>query len=219
MRKAVTLIELIFSIVIIALTFTVIPKIIVATTKSSIQSRKEDAMMNAIALIKIATFVAWDENNTKSDTILKTVHNVYECNQVTTQRVGGFDGSRNCNDDNNYTSSSLGKDELNETIDDVDDFIGKVNSYFLSYCDNDFVDDYIMEVNVTYVNDPELSSSNVKLNKVQTDISNSKYLTVKVRYNPDGTKANVEKGNGCIANFYYHTFNLGYVELNGEPWH
>jgi len=69
-RDGFTLIELIFSMVIIAIAFTVFPKILQLATKVSVQNLKEEAMYNAVAYIGLIKSTAWDENNTISDNIL-----------------------------------------------------------------------------------------------------------------------------------------------------
>ena len=50
-KNAFTLVELIFSIVIIAIVFTVVPKLMFATTKTMEVSIKEDGLFAAIALM------------------------------------------------------------------------------------------------------------------------------------------------------------------------
>ena len=51
MRKSLTLIELIFTVVIISVVFTVIPKIIYVSNKSLEFSKKEDAIFNLMSKI------------------------------------------------------------------------------------------------------------------------------------------------------------------------
>ncbi|SFP52823.1 type II secretion system protein [Hydrogenimonas thermophila] len=223
MRQAVTLIELILTIVIIALTFTVVPKIIQVTAKSSEQGRKEDAMFNAIALINIAAYTAWDESNTLYDDILQTgQNNSYECNSTTHYRIGGFYGGRKC--ENDVSASNLDIDEVNEIFDDIDDFNSfDINSSYIAYCNSNELEDYVLDVNVSYVNDPKVTNiEDIRLyddRNATNSPTNTKYLTVKVRYNPSGAKGNIGKGSGCIASFYYHSFNLGYVQINRLEWH
>jgi len=71
-REGFTLIELIFSMVIIALVFTVIPKIIYAFNKSDTFSVREDALFNGVSLTNMISRLPWDENNTEHNDILLT---------------------------------------------------------------------------------------------------------------------------------------------------
>ena len=81
MKKALTLIELIFTIVIIALVFTVIPKIIYVSNKSLEFSKKEDAIFNMMAKMMDVSLKEYDENNTEYDDILLTgSNNTLDCN-------------------------------------------------------------------------------------------------------------------------------------------
>jgi len=60
MKKAFTLVELIFTIVIMAGVFAVIPKILNMTNKSDSIALKQDALLQAVSLTNIASFLAWD---------------------------------------------------------------------------------------------------------------------------------------------------------------
>ena len=123
MRKGLTLIELIFSMVIIAIVFTVIPKMIFASNKAIALSIKEDGMYEAISLIGSISKLPWDENTTQSGgKILHTTTN--DCDSATGYRIGGFVGSRNCIDSDYNVSTTLGTDANDNTYkDDVDDYI------------------------------------------------------------------------------------------------
>ncbi len=132
MRKGLTLIEMIFSMVIIAVVFTVVPKIIFASNKALQVSMKEDALFNAYALMGSITKLAWDENTLIDGKILDTSANT--CNDY---RLGGFLASRNCID-SDLGVSSLGSD--GGDYDDIDDYngyleavaVGSKNRYNLS---------------------------------------------------------------------------------------
>jgi len=118
MRKGLTLIELIFSMVIIAIVFTVVPKLIFVSNKSMELSVKEDGMYEAISLLGSISRLPWDENTIKSGgKILHTANN--DCNKSTGYRVGGFVGSRNCID-SNYNITDPFVDENDS--DDIDDY-------------------------------------------------------------------------------------------------
>jgi len=118
MRHGLTLIEMIFSMIIIATVFTVVPKIIFSSNKAIALSMKEDALFNAYALMGSISKLAWDENTLVDGKNLNTADNT--CSDY---RIGGFLGSRNCIDSSLY-ASSIGSD--GGDYDDVDDYDGYV---------------------------------------------------------------------------------------------
>ena len=132
MKKSFTLIELIFTIVIIAFIFTTIPKIIYATNEGFKFTLKEDGIFNMMTKIMDISFKDWDENDTNSTDILLAQHqNVLECNSSANPpiRIGGFysgdEYSRICKNDLNMSHIGPDTDEDSEAdYDDVDDFNG-----------------------------------------------------------------------------------------------
>lgn len=110
MRRALTLIELILSMVIIGIVFTVIPKLIMSMNQSAQTTIKEEAMFNAMAQMGAIINLPWDENNTAHDQILDTNATTYKCNATSGYRIGGFIGGRHCrpaSGDLNLTASTL----------------------------------------------------------------------------------------------------------------
>ena len=148
-HKGLTLIELVFSMMIVAVVFTVVPKIIFASNKSMQLSKKEDALYNAYSLMGSILRLPWDEN-----TIASGGKILLDCNNDG-YRVGGFIGSRNCID-STYTSSTIGHDTSDNSdfndIDDYDSQIIKVNQ-----SDKNIYD---VEVSVNYANDNKLKEIN-----------------------------------------------------------
>ena len=63
MRRALTLIELLLTMVIVGLVMMVIPKIIFVTNKSFEAIVKEEALYNALALAGVVVSLPWDEAN------------------------------------------------------------------------------------------------------------------------------------------------------------
>lgn len=131
MRRGFTLVELIFSIVIIAIVFTVVPKLMFATTKTMEFSIKEDGLFSALALMGNIIRLPWDENTivTKGQIIGGSCldggpHAFY--------RVGGFIGSRNCLDYNGSSawsvSPSMGQENGATDYNDMDDYNGYISS-------------------------------------------------------------------------------------------
>ncbi|MEO1924234.1 MAG: prepilin-type N-terminal cleavage/methylation domain-containing protein, partial [Nautiliaceae bacterium] len=60
MKKALTLIELIFTIIIIGITFTVIPKIIIVSNKTLETTLKEEVVFNMMAKMIDLSFKEYD---------------------------------------------------------------------------------------------------------------------------------------------------------------
>jgi len=193
-KSAFTLIELIFSMVIIAIAFTVLPKIMQLAAKVSVQNVREEAMYNAVAYIGLIKSTAWDENNTKVDDILHVSagDGDYNCSKTTGYRIGGFDGSRNCRNDKN--SSALGSDS--NDLDDMDDF-GDINAT------NDTGSrDYDLKFSVAYVTDiAENATTNTK------EIN----VTVIVK------KKQSVLGNSLVK-MSFTAQNIGQLRINRRSW-
>lgn len=126
-KDAFTLVELIFSIVIIAIVFTVVPKLMFVTTKTMEVSVKEDGLFAGISLLSNIVRLPWDENT------IKTKGQIIgsSCSDVSTPpfyRVGGFLGSRNCLDYNGSAewnvSPVMGQENGATDYNDIDDYNG-----------------------------------------------------------------------------------------------
>ena len=219
MKKGFTLIELIFSMVIIALVFTVIPKIIYAFNKSDTFSVREDALFNGVSLINMISRLPWDENNTEHNDILKTDssnHN-FDCNATTYYRVGGFIGSRNC--ENNLSASIISNDGESDPafFNDFDDFndinitakLGSDNLYTLSSKVN-----YTSDESTVFGYDYANKSATISLDKTsdKNSSANLKILNLDVYYS--GKRGNIRK----IANFSYVSSNIGQVLIKKRSW-
>jgi len=111
MRKGFTLIEIIFTIVIMAGIFMVIPKILMIASKNERFAMKQDAYFNAISLTKIASSLAWDENSTETLGALSTTIGNIPCDSATNIRAGSFLSlnGRTCQD--TLVASSIGSEE------------------------------------------------------------------------------------------------------------
>ena len=204
MRKAFTLIELIFSMVIIAIAFSVLPKILQLAVKSSTTSLKEEAMYNAVAYVGLIKSTAWDENNTEVDDILivKSGDSAYDCNTTTGYRVGGMKGSRNCFHEKN--ASTIGSDDNDR--DDMDDFVTlTANNYNNSR-------DYNLSVEVDYVDDIALDATQYS-NTQNTDSTNTKLITVTVKTN----KKSKTLGTAFVK-IPFIAQNIGQITVKRRVW-
>ena len=208
MRKAFTLIELIFSMVIIAIAFSVLPKILLLSKKSAATSLKEEAMFNAVAYVGLIKSTAWDENNTQVDDILlvSNGNSAYDCNTTTGYRIGGMIGSRNCFNDKN--ASALGSDsDDNGNQDDMDDFITlNAENYSGSR-------DYDLNVSTSYIEDIAPDTTQYDTNKTSTTSTNTKYITVTVKANK---KAKVL--GDTFAKIPFIAQNIGQIKINRRVW-
>ncbi len=116
MKQAMTLVELIFSIIIIATLFIVIPKLLIVSNRSMQFSIKEEALFDAITLSHFLSHLPWDQKTIDTDGSILQADGV-ECNATTGYRIGGFVGSRNCIGHPNVLPSNA-----IDGCDDLDDY-------------------------------------------------------------------------------------------------
>lgn len=228
MRKALSLIELVFTIVIIALVFTVIPKIVFALNKSDAFAIKQDALFNGVTLMQMISKLNWDENSAETNDILDTQGSSnFECNATTGSgfyRVGGFVGSRNCKENEGLDTAStkiiFGQNDANDydtsdskwQFDDVDDFDN--NSTITSM--------YSLHTSVYYIDDSVIGYSgqtaSIDLNQSNSTsgASSLKRMHVDINTSYIGNKKNVASQN--IAQFDYVSSNIGKTFLNKRTW-
>jgi len=221
LKKSFSLIELIFTIVIIGFVFTTIPKIIYTTNESLKFTLKEDGIFNMMTEIINISFKDWDENDTNSTDILLAQHkNILECNSSANPsiRIGGFfsgdEYSRVCSNDLNmsYIGTDDGENDNNE-YDDIDDFNGTENNAtkngktrYIIYTKNG----YSNEWNDSNYNYDTQSFSYIFGTKMDTNTSNIKYTHV-ILYDV--------KYDRNISNAKYWSANIGKVKfIESEQW-
>lgn len=212
MRKALTMIELIISMVIIGIVFTVIPRLVIAMNQNAQTTIKEEALYNALSLMGSIVPLSWDNNNTVNSQILNVTNtNGYDCNTSTAStgtlgyRVGGFSGGRNCQPlaDGGYlfnATAALGRED--SEYNDMDDFNGyKVTTH--STCSPNLYD---LNTTVAYSGDDGAAYSN--------GTTNTKVIRVKVGYNA----AHKFYKPGCITDVSYTAYNIGNIQINKREW-
>ncbi len=205
MKKALTLIELIFTIVIIAFVFSVIPKMFQTTNKTLAFSSKEDALFNMYSQMMNIILKEYDKMNTIYDDILLSGNsNVLECSTTTGYRVGGFIGSRNCFHkvyESNIPSSPK------EPFEAIEDYNG------LNYQIFSGNKEYNLSVTVGYTDDNfNYDYSNQKLNfqfTNRSDDTKSNFKRIKVK---------VLNGNNEISSLVYYSANIGHIEIKSVKW-
>jgi hypothetical protein len=221
MRRGISLIELIFTIVIIGVVFTVIPKIVLALNKSDEFAIKQDALFNGITITQMISRLSWDENSVNNNDVLKAGSNPFlECNATTHYRIGGFIGSRNCDEFNNTKQASdsllFGLNDSNENsysyFDDVDDFNAQSIDANTSNGKK-----YGLHVNVAYISDTIdysfAQKAIINLTTSPTPTSNLKLIDVNVTYQGKRGEANTP-----ITQFSYISSNIGKFFLAKRTW-
>jgi len=210
MKKSFSLIELIFTIVIIALVFTTVPRIIYTTNETFKFTLKEDGIFNMMAKMMDISFREWDENDTNSYDILLTGNsNVLECNSSHNPpiRIGGFysgyDYSRIC--PNNLYISQIGTDgdeNSEEDYDDIDDYNNtntnatkKGKTRYILYITNGYSNEWnnnnynynTQTLNFNFSNNQNIDKSNIKMTKItlydkkyNKNISNARYWSANI---------------------------------------
>ena len=204
MKKALTLIELIFTIVIIAFTFTVVPKLFQVSNNSMSISSKEDALFNMYSQIMDIVTKEYDEKNTIYDDILLTGQNQLECNASTGYRIGGFIGGRNCFD---KVYESLIPSSPKKPFNAIEDYNG------LEYNISSGNRQYTLKVKVGYTDNWENNSYNDKsLNFTFTNRSNNNKSQIKRVY------VQILYNNKVISSIYYYSANIGHAKIKSIKW-
>ncbi|MDD3598136.1 prepilin-type N-terminal cleavage/methylation domain-containing protein [Sulfuricurvum sp.] len=215
MRKGLTLIELILSMVIIGIVFTVIPRLIMSMNQSTQTTLKEEAMYNAMAQIGMVLNLPWDNNNTQNSQILSVNAGdaAYNCNTTSGYRIGGFIGGRNCITPplESYAAGAIGQ-EGDGLSNDIDDF-HNTNITADKNCTGVVLGLFRIGTTVTYVIDPA-STGTIALSTADQspNQTNTKRILIRVGYGPSSRQS------GCITSLEYHAFNIGHIQINSRNW-
>jgi prepilin-type N-terminal cleavage/methylation domain-containing protein len=225
MRKGLTLIELILSMVIIGIVFTVIPRLIMSMNQAAQTTVKEEAMYNAVALMGAIINLPWDNNNTVNNQILNVTNkNIYDCNTSLPTgggslgyRIGGFVGGRDCRALRDGTYDFNASTDFNDSdglFNDIDDYNTDILNAEKNCSGTTNKKLYSINTFVNYVDDPSvLGTVTLSDNNLSTS-SNTKRIIVKVGYHNDNKKGNSD----CITALEYHSFNLGNIQINSSNW-
>jgi prepilin-type N-terminal cleavage/methylation domain-containing protein len=221
MRKGVTLVELIFTIVIIAMVFTVVPKIIYAVNKSDSFTMRQDALMNGVSMLHMISNMPWDANDTNSSDILhvnSSANSAFDCDETTHYRRGGFIGSRNCED--NLSASDINNSLKNGNdiwaLDNVGDFNNtdiNITAYGSQIYELNITVDYIQDDNLSIKYSYSGNSATVDLNNSSSNYStNLKQIEARVFYH--GERGAPRE----LARFNYTSANIGLMIINKREW-
>ncbi len=203
MRKALTLIELIFTMVIVAIVFTVIPKLIQSTSTASGVVIKEDGIYASMTMMGKIINQAWDEENTKTNAILNT----HESN-CTKDRKYLFLGGRSCKGEEEntyYNASTIGVDTGND-LNDIDDFNEKDINAKLK-CGTNSKNLYDLGVKVSYIENPNKTEAYPK----STDF---KLIQITTKYSPT---VHGDSKNHCVA-LEFVSYNIGLASIKRRRW-
>ncbi len=205
MRKGLSLIELIFTIVIIAIVFTVIPKIILSLNKADNFVIRQDAIFNGISMMKMISNMPWDENNTDSSDVLHVHNGNFDCNVTSFRRVGAFIGARTC--ENNLTSTLIldNSGPITHEENDIGDFNERVVE--INTTNGKLYD---LNITVSYIEDNNISNLN-QSNDVKNR-TNLKRVRIKVFYT--GKRGEQKQ----LTQFNYTSANIGQMKINKRVW-
>ncbi len=214
MRSALTLIELILSIVIIGIVFTVIPKLVQSMNQTTSVTIKEEAMYDALTRLGQIINLPWDNNNTQNPQILQAYGGdpAYECNTTGGYRIGGFAGGRNCIEPplTDYNASIvLGQEDSD--YNDLDDY-ADTSLTAEKNCTGNVKGLYGLDTRIGYVNDPASTGTALLSATPSAAPTNTKHIVIKVGYGADS------KQKGCITEFQYDSFNIGTIQINSRKW-
>lgn len=208
MRRGLTLIELIFTMVIVAVTFTVIPKLIQALSSANEVSVKEDAIFNTMALMGMIARLPWDASNETNSQILRVSDgdSRFDCNATTFYRNGGFEGGRLCKEYNAMQNATpIGK-ESDGFLNDIDDYDEESLDTFIS-CGGKL---YNLHVKVSYKND-----NNPLVAMPAGETSNTKHIEITTGY--DSASKYKKDYDFCVM-FDYFSYNIGYATIKKRLW-
>jgi len=204
-KNALTLIELIFTIVIIAVVFSVIPRIIYVSNESLKFSKKEDAVFNMMAKMMDISLKEYDYNNTLYDDILlahNPAENILDCNDSTGYRMGGFIGSRNCK--NKIIESDIPLNESGE-YDYIEGYNGVEENLSFGHTL------YVLKIRVGYTDEwNAYHNRNLSFNftsKMDNNKTNIKriYITISTK-------------DKNISSVSYYSANIGHIKINKVRW-
>lgn len=207
MRKALSLIELIFTIVIIAIVFTVIPKIVLSLNKADSFAIRQDAMLNGVSMMMMISKLPWDANTTASNDILHVDSGNFDCNRTTFMRDGGFVGGRTCE---NNLAASLISNHNGRHITFLEDDIGDFNNTLVEANITASQKLYDLNITVSYIDDSNISDLNSSEDVSNT--TNLKRVRMVVYY------SGVRGDSRQLTQFNYTSANIGQMQINSRVW-
>ena len=194
MRRGLSLIELIFSIIIVIIVFGVIPKILQVSNRSIQTQIKQEALFDAISLVNLIIKLPWDRNTSENDGSILNADGVL-CDKDTGYRPGGFVGSRSCIEGikNNDGEVPTPNDEVQADCADIDDY-NDASCY-----GGDTTSGGLMPYNI---------KATINRDK------DRKHIVVEV----NATNEDESRIGKFKAQFFYDSYNLGWIQINKRAW-
>lgn len=171
MRKAVSLVELVFAIVVIGITAMSFPLILTQTSNNIKMALQQEAILNTKSLTGIILSYPWDNNSISDvavagekfmvlDTTGSDADDSFDTLPASNKRIGHIDGSKrrailtDILGNKVKPTDDTGTGEWgNSDLDDIDDFDGHKESLSVAMDTLDFILDFELESNVVYVSD------------------------------------------------------------------
>ncbi len=222
MKKAIALIELIFAIIIIAITLLSVPNLLSISKKSATSAITQENISNGASLVSEIMSLYWDENDTTPNSpILYVKSGDSELNEskdtngnLLGRRVGSnnetpriYESDKN---GNRLEASSVLGMENNDTVeDDIDDFNGK-NLTLINHIGEtttadigDFKDTTVsLDISVDYISDiNNYNNQNIFFNNpfniINNDSTNIKAITLTLTSINNRNKKIILKAFSC----------------------
>ena len=185
-RFAFTLIELIFAIVIIAITVMSLPMMSQITSKGIESNIVQEAIFAGAAELNQVVSYRWDENSTDGTTFLTRVINsaANDCNSTTNLRVGHINQPKHRVCLNNLTirptaAANFGLDAGELVVadyDDIDDKHGISTSIFIGGAPataSGYKSDYKKSISVTYARFDPAIDNGTNIKKIEATITDA----------------------------------------------
>lgn len=182
-KLAFTMIELIFAIVIIAITVLSLPMMTQVTSKGIENNLVQEAIFAASTKINETVSYYWDENSLESGKYLSNVVSVApsDCNETTKLRSGHINQPlhRRCIDDTTLRpSTTLGSDSAD--LDDIDDVHGSTTNIFTSTTTSasGYKKNYNVTTSVSYASFGTEASTTNNIKKIEVTVTDSSSNTI-----------------------------------------
>jgi len=203
MKRALTLIELIFTIVIIAFTFSVLPRVIYVSNKSLQAHSKEDAIFNLVAKAMDLSLKEYDQKNLTTDEILISLTEPLQCKkEYDYLRIGGFKGSRNCKHliaESDIPTNTSGEYDYIEGYNGVSEVVSSGNR------------SYTLTISVGYTDEWNSYDSD-SLDFTFTKRSDNSKTNIKRVY------IKIYQGSELISSIPYYSANIGHIQIKSLQW-
>lgn len=197
-RTAFTLIELIFALVIIAISVSSIPIMINAVGRGVENNILQETVFAAAAQINQILSYRWDENSVDVDNagaiekVIQRVPGTCDADKLKTGHIRQ-EKHRRCLDDDTITASAIGSDAADAIRDDIDDFHNVNDTLFTGLAQvGGYKQNYRYNVTVSFTNMNGIIAVNDEAKRVTVDVW--------------------DENNQTVSSLSAYTFNIGDAE-------